>query len=102
MPLFKDVYGLTDENKRPIFIQDAQSDNIGKLLGFTVVVDDFMPDDVIVFGDFRYMGFNLPGGITVEASRESSFRNGRIDFRALAVADCKPIVDEAFVKLYKS
>jgi hypothetical protein len=25
-----------------------------------------------------------------------------VDYRAMAIADCKPIVDEAFVKLYKA
>ena len=98
--LFTQVYGLTDANKRPIFIQDAQSDTIGKLLGFPVVVDDYLPDDVILYGNFQYMGYNLPEGIAVEASTQSSFKSGRIDYRAMAIADCKPIVGEAFVKLY--
>lgn len=100
--LFTQVYGLTDENKRPLFIQDAQADTIGKLLGFPVVVDDYLPDDVILFGNFSYMGYNLPEGIAVEASTQSSFKSGRIDYRAMAIADCKPIIDEAFVKLYKA
>ena len=34
--------------------------------------------------------------------RESSFKSGRIDYRAMAVADCKPIVEEAFIKLTRS
>ena len=100
--LFSRLYGISDDNKRPIFIQDAQSDTIGKLLGFPVVVDDYLPDDVILFGNFQYMGYNLPEGIAVEASTQSSFKSGRIDYRAMAIADCKPIVDEAFVKLYKA
>ena len=44
----------------------------------------------------------MPEGITIEASRESSFKKGVIDYRALAIADCKPIVSEAFVKLSKA
>lgn len=100
--LFTQLYGLTDENKRPLFIQDAQADTIGKLLGFPVVVDDYLPDDVILYGNFAYMGYNLPEGIAVEASTQSSFKSGRIDYRAMAIADCKPIIDEAFVKLYKA
>ena len=47
-------------------------------------------------------GVRLPEGITIEASRESSFKSGRIDYRAMAVADCKPIVEEAFIKLTRS
>ena len=99
--LFTDFYALVDGNDRPIFIQNAQTDGIGKLLGFDVVIDDYLPDNVVLFGNFNFMGYNLPQGIALEASTQSSFKSGRIDYRALAIADCKPIVQEAFVKLYK-
>jgi len=100
--LYKTFYGMLDGNKRPIFVADPQAENIGKILGFEVIVDDNLADDVVIFGNFHYMGYNMPGGIVIEVSRESSFRSGLIDYRALAVADCKPIVPEAFVKLYKA
>jgi len=100
--LFTGVYALTDNNGRPLFVQNPQLDSIGKILGFDVVVDDYLPDDTILFGNFHYMGYNLPEGIAVEASTQSSFKSGRIDYRALAIADCKPIVEEAFIKLYKA
>ena len=101
--LYRDFYGMVDGNKRPIFIADAQGDTIGKLLGFEVVVDDNIADGEVYFGNYaRYLGYNLANGVTIEASRESSFRSGLIDYRAIAVADCKPLVDEAFVKLVKA
>lgn len=100
--LYKSVYGLVDSNKRPIFINDPKGESIGKILGFDVVIDDNIADNDIYFGNFQYMGYNLPEGIMVEVSRESSFKSGLIDYRALAVADCKPIVAEAFVKVYKA
>ena len=100
--LYNLFYGLVDGNSRPIFIADPKAENIGKILGFPVVVDDYLPDETIIFGNFNYMGYNMPEGITVEASRESSFKSGRIDYRAMAVADCKPIVPEAFVKLTRA
>lgn len=99
--LYKQFYGLVDANKRPIFIADPKSEEIGKILGFPVIVDDYMADDEVIFGNFNYMGYNLPNGIAIESCRYSSFKNGLIDYRALAVADCKPIVDEAFVMLGK-
>ena len=99
--LYNQFYGMVDANKRPIFIADPKGENIGKLLGFPVVVDDYIPADTILFGNFRYMGYNLAEGIALEVSRESSFRSGLIDYRAMAIADCKPIVGEAFVKLSK-
>jgi len=58
-----------------------------------------LPDDVILFGNFKYMAYNIPEGIIVEVSRESSFKSALIDYRAMAIADCKPILPEAFVML---
>lgn len=100
--LYNLFYSMVDGNARPIFIADPKAENIGKILGFPVVVDDYIPAETILFGNFNYMGYNLPEGITIEASRESSFKSGRIDYRAMAVADCKPIVSEAFIKLTRS
>lgn len=101
--LYNDFYGMVDANKRPIFIADPQGEKIGKLLGFEVIIDDNMPADTAILGNYgAYMGYNMPEGIAVEVSRESSFRKGLIDYRALAIADCKPIVTEAFVKLEKA
>lgn len=97
--LYNRFYGMVDGNKRPIFIADPKGEAIGKILGFEVVVDDNLPADTVVFGNYHYMGYNMPQGIVIETSRESSFKSGLIDYRALAVADCKPIVSEAFVKL---
>lgn len=99
--LYNQFYGMVDANKRPIFIADPKGENIGKLLGFSVVVDDYIPADTVLFGNFQYMGYNLAEGIALEVSRESSFKSGLIDYRAMAIADCKPIVKEAFVKLSK-
>ena len=100
--LYNLFYGLVDANKRPIFVADPKAESIGKILGFPVVVDDYLEDDTVLFGNFQYMGYNLPEGIAVEASTQSSFKSGRIDYRAMAIADCKPIVSEAFVKLSKA
>ena len=100
--LYNLFYGLTDTTGRPIFITDPKSESIGKILGFEVVVDDNLADEVILFGNFQYMGYNIPEGIIIEASRESSFTSGLIDYRALAIADTKPVVSEAFVKLTRA
>ena len=97
--LYNSVYGLMDGNKRPVFVQNAQDDSVGKILGFEVVVDDNIKDNEIFFGNFNYYGYNMPNGIAVEASTQSSFKSGKVDYRGMAIADCKPIVDEAFIKL---
>ncbi|MDK9860124.1 phage major capsid protein [Staphylococcus equorum] len=97
--LYNTVYGVMDANQRPIFNHDPQREDVGTIFGKTVIVDDHIEDGTILLGNFQYAGFNLPQGIALEKSTESSFRSGLIDFRAMAIADCKPLVDEAFVKL---
>lgn len=98
--LYNVFYGMLDGAQRPIFIADPKDESIGKILGFPVVIDDNIADYTCYMGNFsKYLGYNLPEGIVIEASRESSFKKGVIDYRALAIADTKPIVAEAFVKL---
>lgn len=101
--LYSVFYSILDTANRPIFIADPKDESIGKVLGFPVVIDDNIADNVVYLGNFgKYFGYNMPDGITVESSRESSFKKGVVDYRAMAIADCKPLVAEAFVKLYKA
>lgn len=97
--LYTAFYGMVDDNKKPIFVPDPRDETIGKILGFDVVVDDFVADNVAYFGDFNYLGYNLANGIAVESSTQSAFRSGLIDYRGMAIADTKVIAPEAFVKL---
>nr|DAR08853.1 MAG TPA: major capsid protein [Caudoviricetes sp.] len=99
--LYNSIYGLVDGTGRPIFISDPKNENIGYILGKPVIIDDNIADDTIFLGNFNYLGYNIPEGIVVETSRESSFKYGIIDYRALAIADTKPLVAEAFIKLSK-
>lgn len=101
--LYNVFYGMLDTAKRPIFIADPKDESIGKVLGFPVVIDDNIGDNTVYMGNFsKYFGYNLPEGIVIESSRESSFKKGVVDYRAMAIADCKPLVAEAFVKLGKA
>lgn len=101
--LYNVFYGMLDGAQRPIFIADPKDESIGKVLGFPVVIDDNIADNTVYMGNFsKYLGYNMPEGITIESSRESSFKKGVVDYRAMAIADCKPLVTEAFVKLSKA
>lgn len=101
--LYNVFYGMEDGNKRPIFIADPKNESVGKILGFDIVIDDNIDDNVAYLGNYsKYLGYNLPMGISLESSRESSFRSGLIDYRAMAIADCKPLIAEAFIKLYQA
>ena len=96
--LFNRVMAVKDSTGRPMFTNPIDG-GTGYVLGKPVVVDDFLPDDTILFGNFQYYGVNMPQDILLEVSRESSFKQGLIDYRAMAVADGKIIVPEAFTKL---
>lgn len=97
--MYNQVYGLVDGNNRPLFVPDPQHENDGFVLGKALVIDDNLPDGVIVLGNFQYMGYNIPEGIILEMSRESSFKSNLVDYKASAIADTKPLVSEAFVKI---
>lgn len=100
--LYNYFYSLVDDTGRPIFIADPKDESIGKILGFPVVIDDNIATGVAYLGNYsKYLGYNMPEGITIESSRESSFKKGVVDYRAMAIADCKPLVTEAFVRLHK-
>lgn len=100
--LYSQVYGLVDLQGRPIFITDPKNEEIGYIFGKPVVIDDNIADDVVLLGNLQYMGYNVPQGVMIEVSRDSSFKSGLIDYRAMAIADTKPLVAEAFVKLSRA
>lgn len=97
--LYNRLYSAKTATGEYIFTKDNQNDTVQRLFGFPIVVDDYIEDDTILFGNFKYYGVNIPEGMAVEVSRESGFTSGLIDYRAMAVADGKPLVNEAFVKL---
>lgn len=96
--MFGQVYPLKDGNER-YFFTDPERGGVRRLFGFEIVLDDNIPAGTILFGNFRYYGVNIPQGVAVEVSRESGFTSGLIDYRALCIADGKPIVPGAFVKV---
>lgn len=96
--LFGSIYPLKDGIGNYLFT-DNERGGVRRLFGFEIVLDDNIPAGTILFGNFRYYGVNIPQGVAVEVSRESGFTSGLIDFRALCIADGKPIVPGAFVKV---
>ena len=96
--LFGTVYPLKD-NDGHYYFTDTESGGVRRLFGFEIVLDDNIPAGTILFGNFRYYGVNIPQGVAIEVSRESGFTSGLIDYRALCIADGKPVVPGAFVKI---
>jgi len=96
--LFANIYPIKDSEDKYIYT-DAVEGGVRRIFGYEIVIDDNIPAGTILYGNYNYYGLNIPENIVLETSRESGFARGLIDFRALAIADAKPIIPEAFVKL---
>jgi HK97 family phage major capsid protein len=96
--LFGQLYPLKDAQGQYLFT-DTESGGVHRLFGFAIVLDDNLPAGIVFFGNFKYYGLNIPEGVAIEVSRDSGFTSGLIDYRALCIADGKPIVPGAFVKI---
>ena len=94
--LIKDNYG------RPIFTPDPVERFPGKILGNPYIVDDYVPVDTFLFGCFDYYYMNFTKAPQIDVSREAAFTSGMLTYRGLAVADGKPALNEAFVKLTRA
>jgi len=99
--LYEGVASLLTSNGESIFIENTNEGFAGRLLGRPVIINDYMPDDKILFGDFKYYFMNFSQPIQFEKSSQSGFRKAVIDYRSVAVLDGKPGMNEAFVLLEK-
>lgn len=97
--LFGGVRKIKTADGQPVFTYNPQDPVRNSILGYPVIIDDFMPDDTILLGDFSYYYWNFAQAPSIETSREAGFRSGKVVYRGLAVADGKPALAEAFVKI---
>src|SRR5690554_6563735 len=97
--LFGGVRKIKTTDGQPIFTYNPQDPARNAVLGYPVIVDDYMPDNTILLGDFSYYYWNFAQAPAIETSREAAFKSGKLTYRGLAVADGKPALDEAFVKI---
>lgn len=97
--LFDYVFSAFSDDNVPVFLSNLQDSGSMRLVGKQIVIDDYLSDGEIIFGDWSKIAYNLPEGIAIERSREAGFTSGQTMFRGLAIADSKVILPEAFVKL---
>lgn len=99
---FNDVIGMTSTTGEAVVVQNPQSPMQFNVLGYPVVIDDYMPTDTIVFGDFSYYKINFSQNIAIDSDKSVGFKSGKTIYRGLAVVDGKPALSEAFVKATRS
>lgn len=90
------VEKIKDKNGRPIF-KDETDNGTQKLSGKPVIEYDNVPDGMIIFGDFEYYYFNFVKAFEIAKDTSVGFKSGKTCYRAMALCDGKPALEEAFV-----
>lgn len=99
---FTDVLGIEDLNGQPVCHSDVESPAKYNILGYQVVLDDNIPDDNILFGDFKAYKLNIAKAPQVTSDDSVAFRSGSRVYRAMALADGKLSVASAFVRFTRA
>lgn len=99
---FTDVIGIEDQTKKPVCHIDVESPAKYNILGYHVVLDDSIPVDNILFGDFKAYKMNIAKAPTVASDDSVGFRSGSRVYRAMALADGKLALKDAFVRFTRA
>lgn len=99
---FTDVIGIEDQAGQPVCHVDVESPAKYNILGYPVVLDDNIPTDNILFGDFKAYKLNIAKAPTVDSDDSVGFRSGSRVYRALALADGKLALADAFVRFTRA
>ena len=101
----KTLYGkiaqIEDSMGRPIFVPDTITGVGGRLMGFPVLVDDYVSssDDALYLGKWTDVVGNLSEDIHVDADESAGFTANAVVYRGIAVFDSKPAKTDAIVRL---
>lgn len=95
---FTDVLGIEDASKKPVCHTDLESPAKYNILGYPVVLDDSVPADTILFGDFKAYKMNIAKAPEISSDNSVAFRTGSRVYRAMALADGKLAMESAFVR----
>ena len=99
--LYGEIAQILDTNQRPIFVPDTVSGVGGRLMGYPVVVDDYVStsNKALYLGKWTDVVGNLPEDIHVDADESAGFTSNSIVYRGLAVFDSKPAKIDGIVRL---
>ena len=99
---FTDVIGIEDQAGQPVCHVDVESPAKYNILGYHVILDDNIPVDNILFGDFKAYKLNIAKAPTVTSDDSVAFRSGARVYRAMALADGKLATSDAFVRFTRA
>jgi HK97 family phage major capsid protein len=102
----KFIYGVIAKIKttdgKPLIPQNLEGGFSGKIMGYPVIVNDYMPENTMLFGDYSYYTMNWAADIKIEFDKSVGFKSGDTVYRAMGLCDGKPLTGDAFVKLTKA
>lgn len=99
---FTDVIGIEDQAGQPVCHADPTSPAKYNILGYPVILDDNVPADNILFGDFKAYKMNIAKDPAISSDDSVAFRAGSRVYRALALADGKLATSTAFVRYIRA
>lgn len=99
--LYGQIAKIKDNNNAPIFVPDVVSGVGGRLMGYPVVVDDYVAtaNKGLYLGKWTDVVGNLSEDIHVDADESAGFAANSIMYRGVAVFDSKPAKGDAIVRL---
>ena len=99
--LYTQIAQILDSTGNPIFVPDTISGIGGRLMGYPVVVDDYVETtaSTLFLGKWTDVVGNLSEGIHVDADESAGFISNSVVYRGIAVFDSKPAKGDAIVKL---
>lgn len=99
--LYTKIAAIEDSNNRPIFVNNAAEGLAGRLMGYPVVVDDYVTsdNDALYLGKWTDVVGNLSEDVNVEANESAGFTSNSVMYRGVAAFDSKPAKADGIVRL---
>lgn len=99
--LYGKIAQIVDSTKRPIFVPDTVNGIGGRLMGYPVIVDDYVStaDNALYLGKWSDVVGNLSEDVHVDADESAGFTANAIVYRGVAAFDSKPAKGDAIVRL---
>lgn len=99
--LYGTIAQITDSAGNPIFVPDTVTGIGGRLMGYPVVVDDYVStaNKALYLGKWSDVVGNLPEDIHVDRDESAGFTANSIMYRGISVFDSKPAKGDGIVRL---
>ena len=99
--LYNKVAGILDSVGRPYFVENHEDGFAGRLMGYPVLIDDYVTtaNDAVYLGRWAGVVGNLSEGPEVERSAEAGFASATILYRGYASFDAAVAQSDAVVRL---